>query len=227
MSDGRHGLTVRPSPSSRSRMQRGPVAAGGPVDGRSLIVADPPAALAGGPAGRMRREARRSAMRLRRGGGSGSVVARCEPCREARRAGRRKRPQESRRLCAGAARRHVERRWLENSSDWGGGDCHRGLERHPHLTRNRRKKRSAKAAVWALDTYVEPSSSINRRKLILQRMGGTWRVSAAPLAATYEHLAAVDDTGQRTPGRSARPPATSRARHRGPLTLPPNYRRPL
>ena len=42
---------------------------------------------------------------------------------------------------------------------------------------------------------VDPNSSINRRKLILQRAGGNWRVSAAPTVATYERLAAVDATG--------------------------------
>jgi len=50
-------------------------------------------------------------------------------------------------------------------------------------------------AVWAVGTYVDPSSSINRRKLILQRVGGSWRVSPAPIVATYEQLTAVDATG--------------------------------
>src|SRR5215217_5333083 len=54
---------------------------------------------------------------------------------------------------------------------------------------------AAGGTVWAVGTYVDPSSSINRRKLILQRAGGSWRVSAAPIVATYEHLAAVDATG--------------------------------
>lgn len=49
--------------------------------------------------------------------------------------------------------------------------------------------------VWAVGSYVDPNSSVNRRKLILQRTGGTWRVSAAPTVATYESLAAVDATG--------------------------------
>jgi hypothetical protein len=49
--------------------------------------------------------------------------------------------------------------------------------------------------LWAVGTYVDPNSSINRRKLILQRTGGTWRVSAAPITAAYENLAAVDATG--------------------------------
>ena len=35
----------------------------------------------------------------------------------------------------------------------------------------------------------------NRRALILQRTGRTWRVSAAPTVATYERLKAVDATG--------------------------------
>jgi hypothetical protein len=54
---------------------------------------------------------------------------------------------------------------------------------------------AAGGSVWAVGTYVDPSSAINRRKLILQRVGGSWRVSAAPRVATYEHLAAVDATG--------------------------------
>ena len=54
---------------------------------------------------------------------------------------------------------------------------------------------AAGGTVWAVGTYVDPNSSINRRKLILQRTGGGWRVSAAPIVATYEHLAAVDATG--------------------------------
>jgi hypothetical protein len=48
---------------------------------------------------------------------------------------------------------------------------------------------------WAVGTYVDPNSSTNRRKLILQRAGGTWRVSAAPIVANYETLAAVDTIG--------------------------------
>ena len=54
---------------------------------------------------------------------------------------------------------------------------------------------AAGGTVWAVGTYVDPSSSINRRKLILQRAGGSWRVSAAPTVAAYEHLAAADATG--------------------------------
>jgi len=54
---------------------------------------------------------------------------------------------------------------------------------------------AAGGTVWAVGTYVDPNSSINRRKLILQRTGGSWRVSPAPVVATYEHLAAVDATG--------------------------------
>jgi hypothetical protein len=54
---------------------------------------------------------------------------------------------------------------------------------------------SAGGTVWAVGTYVDPTSSSNRRKLILQRAGGSWRLSAAPRVATYETLAAVDATG--------------------------------
>jgi hypothetical protein len=54
---------------------------------------------------------------------------------------------------------------------------------------------AAGGTVWAVGTYVDPNSSTNRRKLILQRTGGSWRVSAAPIAAAYEQLAAVDATG--------------------------------
>jgi hypothetical protein len=49
--------------------------------------------------------------------------------------------------------------------------------------------------VWAVGTYVDLTSPINRRKLILQRVDGNWRVSAAPTVAKYESLAAVDATG--------------------------------
>src|SRR4051794_20566169 len=54
---------------------------------------------------------------------------------------------------------------------------------------------AAGGTVWAVGNYVDPNSSTNRRKLILQRAGGSWRVSASPIAAAYEHLAAVDATG--------------------------------
>src|SRR3954452_15943487 len=54
---------------------------------------------------------------------------------------------------------------------------------------------AAGGTVWAVGSYVDRSSSINRRKLILQRAGSSWRVSAAPIVATYERLAAVDATG--------------------------------
>src|SRR3954452_7229556 len=54
---------------------------------------------------------------------------------------------------------------------------------------------AAGGTVWAVGTYVDPNSSINRRKLILQRTGGSWHASAAPVVATYESLAAVDTTG--------------------------------
>jgi hypothetical protein len=53
---------------------------------------------------------------------------------------------------------------------------------------------AAGATVWAVGSYLEPNSS-TRRKLILQRAGGTWRVSAAPARAAWERLAAVDATG--------------------------------
>jgi hypothetical protein len=55
---------------------------------------------------------------------------------------------------------------------------------------------AAGGTVWAVGAYVDPSSSINRRKLIMQRAGGVWRISAAPSVATYERLTAVDATGQ-------------------------------
>jgi hypothetical protein len=54
---------------------------------------------------------------------------------------------------------------------------------------------AAGGTVWAVGTYVDPSSSVNRRKLILQRTSGGWRVCAAPTVAAYESLAAVDATG--------------------------------
>jgi len=54
---------------------------------------------------------------------------------------------------------------------------------------------AAGGTVWAVGTYLDPNSSSNRRKLILQRTGGSWHVSAAPAVATSESLAAVDATG--------------------------------
>jgi hypothetical protein len=54
---------------------------------------------------------------------------------------------------------------------------------------------AAGGTVWAVGSYVDPNSSANRRKLILQRAGGSWRVSATPTVAAYEQLAAVDATG--------------------------------
>jgi hypothetical protein len=54
---------------------------------------------------------------------------------------------------------------------------------------------AANGTVWAVGTYVDPNSSSNRRKLILQRTAGSWHVAAAPTVATYETLAAVDATG--------------------------------
>lgn len=54
---------------------------------------------------------------------------------------------------------------------------------------------TAGSTVFAVGTYVDPSSSVNRRKLILRRTGGTWSVSAAPTVAAYETLKSVDATG--------------------------------
>jgi len=54
---------------------------------------------------------------------------------------------------------------------------------------------AAGGSVWAVGNYVDPNSSTNRLKLILQRTGGGWQVSAAPTTATFESLAAVDATG--------------------------------
>jgi hypothetical protein len=54
---------------------------------------------------------------------------------------------------------------------------------------------AAGGTVWAVGSSVASGSSGNRRKLILQRTGGTWRVAAAPTVATYEVLAAIDATG--------------------------------
>src|SRR4051794_8749505 len=54
---------------------------------------------------------------------------------------------------------------------------------------------AAGGTVWAVGAYVDPTSSANRRKLILRRAGGSWSVSAAPSVAAYERLTAVDATG--------------------------------
>jgi hypothetical protein len=54
---------------------------------------------------------------------------------------------------------------------------------------------AAGGTVWAVGFYVDPNSSINRRKLLLQRVGGSWSVAAAPTSTTWERLVAVDATG--------------------------------
>jgi hypothetical protein len=54
---------------------------------------------------------------------------------------------------------------------------------------------AAGGTVWAVGTYVDPGSALNRRKLILQRTSGSWRVATAPVRTTYESLVAVDATG--------------------------------
>jgi len=54
---------------------------------------------------------------------------------------------------------------------------------------------AAGGTVWAVGNYVDPNASTNRRKLILQRAGGSWHLSTAPIVARYETLAAVDTTG--------------------------------
>ena len=54
---------------------------------------------------------------------------------------------------------------------------------------------AAGGTVWAVGTYGEPGSSISRRALILQRTGGTWRVSPAPRILATDFLESVDATG--------------------------------
>jgi hypothetical protein len=54
---------------------------------------------------------------------------------------------------------------------------------------------AAGGTVWAVGTYIEPgSSSYNRRSLILQRTGGTWRISPVPRVQGNEFLLGVDAT---------------------------------
>jgi hypothetical protein len=53
---------------------------------------------------------------------------------------------------------------------------------------------AAGGTVWAVGTYFE-SGSWNRRALILQRTGGTWRRSAAPRIQATDFLEGVDATG--------------------------------
>ena len=53
---------------------------------------------------------------------------------------------------------------------------------------------AADGTVWAVGNYLE-SGSYTRRGLILQRTGGTWRISPAPRVLTTEFLHAVDATG--------------------------------
>ena len=54
---------------------------------------------------------------------------------------------------------------------------------------------AAGGTVWAVGTFMEPGSSTNRRALILQRTGGTWRVSPTPRVLATDFLEAVDATG--------------------------------
>lgn len=54
---------------------------------------------------------------------------------------------------------------------------------------------AAGSTVWAVGSYIEPGSSVNRRALILRRTGGTWQISPAPRVQVTEFLEGVDATG--------------------------------
>jgi len=54
---------------------------------------------------------------------------------------------------------------------------------------------AAGGTVWAVGRSMEPAPSYNRRALILQRTGGTWRVSSAPRVLGNVFLEGVDATG--------------------------------
>jgi hypothetical protein len=52
-----------------------------------------------------------------------------------------------------------------------------------------------RGAAWAVGSYSDPRSSIDRRSLVLRRSGGPWQVSPAPAVASSDFLEAVDATG--------------------------------
>jgi hypothetical protein len=54
---------------------------------------------------------------------------------------------------------------------------------------------AAGGTVWAVGTSIEAGSSANRRALILQRAGGTWRISPSPRVLVTDFLEGVDATG--------------------------------
>jgi len=54
---------------------------------------------------------------------------------------------------------------------------------------------AAGGMVWAVGTYTDPGPTFNRRALILQRAGGTWRLSPAPKLQATDFLTGVDATG--------------------------------
>jgi hypothetical protein len=54
---------------------------------------------------------------------------------------------------------------------------------------------AAGGTVWAVGTYTDPGPTFNRRALILQRTGGTWRMVAAPKVRATDFLTGVDATG--------------------------------
>jgi hypothetical protein len=54
---------------------------------------------------------------------------------------------------------------------------------------------AAGGTVWAVGQFIEPGTSYNRSALILQRTGGTWRVSSVPRVLNNVFLQGVDATG--------------------------------
>jgi len=53
---------------------------------------------------------------------------------------------------------------------------------------------AAGGTVWAVGSWIEPSTS-NHRSLILQRINGTWRLSTVPRVRANEFVEGVDATG--------------------------------
>jgi hypothetical protein len=81
-------------------------------------------------------------------------------------------------------------RW--NGSSWSPEPTPNG---NPSSFNNLSGVAASGGTVWAVGTFIEPGSSVNRRALILQRAGGTWRVSPTPRVLPTVFLEGVDATG--------------------------------
>jgi hypothetical protein len=81
-------------------------------------------------------------------------------------------------------------RW--NGSTWAPESTPNG---NPSSTNHLAGVAAAGGTVWAVGSYFESGSWDTRRGLILQRTGGTWRLSPAPRVLAVEFLEGIDATG--------------------------------